>query len=66
MELPIYDISDPELDLMTEIQHNLPPEELDAAIASLSSEARGVLREHCLLCAERQYDIIERIDQFAL
>jgi hypothetical protein len=62
MELPIYDLNDPELDLMTEIQHNLPAEELDAAIADLSPEARRILHQHCLLCAERQADIIARID----
>ena len=62
MELPTYDPNDPELDLMTEIQLNLEPEELDLAIARLSLEARAVLREHCLLCAQRQYDIIDSID----
>jgi hypothetical protein len=65
MDLPTYDITDPELDLLTEIQLNLKPEELDTAIAGLSPEARAVLREHCLLCIDRQYDIIERIDQFS-
>jgi hypothetical protein len=65
MDLPTYDITDPELDLLTEIQLNLKPEELDTAIAGLSPEARAVLREHCLLCIDRQNDIIERIDQFS-
>ncbi len=62
MELPIYNLTDPELDLLTEIQLNLEPEELDLAIASLSPQARAVLREHCVLCAQRQQNIIERID----
>jgi hypothetical protein len=62
MELPAYDITGPELDFLTEIQLNLKLEELDAAIASLSPEARAVLREHCLLCAQRQVDIVARID----
>jgi hypothetical protein len=66
MELPTYNLNDPELDLLTEIQHNMSPEDIDLAIATLSPEARTVLREHCLLCAERQHGIIERIDQLAL
>jgi hypothetical protein len=65
MDLPDYDLADRELDLLTEIQLNLKPEELDTAIAGLSPEARAVLREHCVLCAQRQHDIIERIDQFS-
>jgi hypothetical protein len=65
VDLPTYDITDRELDLLTEIQLNLPPEELDAAIAGLSPEARAVLREHCLLCIERQRDIIERIERLS-
>ena len=63
MHLPDYDLNDRQLDLLTEIQLNLKPEELDAAIASLSPQARAVLHEHCLLCAQRQHDIIERIEQ---
>ena len=63
MDLPTYDLTDPELDLLTEIQLNLEPEKLDTAIASLSPEARAVLREHCVICAKRQADIIERIER---
>jgi hypothetical protein len=63
MELPDYDLTVSELDLLTEIQHNLSLEEIDAALAGLSPEARRVLRLHCLLCAERQHDIIGRIER---
>jgi hypothetical protein len=65
MELPTYDLTELKLDLMTEIQLNLPPEELDAAIASLSPQARAVLRGHCQICAQHQADIVNRIERLS-
>ena len=49
------------MDLICEVQCNLPIADIDVALDQLTSEALAVLRQQCLESIERQSAIISRV-----